>query len=272
MKPKPARSPDDAYPSFREFCLEHQDGIQALLSTQRVQTNEARRCALMLPAFTQIAEMTQQALGILEIGTSAGLNLNWDRYRYHYSGASDIVLGAVGATVDMYTELRGEYFPTFPQELPTIVQRKGIDLNPLDASDEDVARWLHALIWAEHIERAERLEAALKIVRAHPPELIAGDALALLPKILPSMSIDGTLCIFHSMTIIQFSDDMREQLDHILQEHSYQRPVYRVWYEWELDVNAGVLRLITYDKGNIETTILATGDAHGNWLIWHGED
>ncbi|HEU5375666.1 MAG TPA: DUF2332 family protein, partial [Ktedonobacteraceae bacterium] len=45
------RKPEEAYPTFRAFCLEHLDALRALLPTSRLQTNEVRRCANLLPAF-----------------------------------------------------------------------------------------------------------------------------------------------------------------------------------------------------------------------------
>ena len=43
---------EDAYPVFRAYCLEHAGEIRALVTTRRVQTNEVRRCAPLLPRVT----------------------------------------------------------------------------------------------------------------------------------------------------------------------------------------------------------------------------
>ena len=76
---------DEAYPVFRAYCLEHAGEIRALVTTRRVQTNEVRRCAPLLPALQTVWERGgRRPLALVEVGASAGLLLNWDRYTYEY--------------------------------------------------------------------------------------------------------------------------------------------------------------------------------------------
>ena len=73
----------DPLPAFRAFCLEHRAALTGLLRSRRVQTNEVRRAACLLPAFGVVAaDGPGKALALIEIGTSAGLLLNFDRYAY----------------------------------------------------------------------------------------------------------------------------------------------------------------------------------------------
>ena len=51
---------------------------------RRTQTNEAARCALMLPLLAALP----QPLALLEVGASAGLCLLPDRYGYDYGTAT----------------------------------------------------------------------------------------------------------------------------------------------------------------------------------------
>lgn len=262
------RPPQEAYPHFREFCLEYKEAIQEILTTRMIQTNEVRRCGIMLPAFSAVAELSGQALNLIEIGASAGLNLNWDHYRYHYTGGLESYVGKSDSPLTIETEMKGDYLPPIPEQVPVILSRKGIDLNPLNPADESVIRWLHALIWPEHIERWQRLERALTIVQEYPPELIAGDALDLLPGVLQDVESNGALCVFHSTTIYQFSAEMTRKLDDILITHSHQRDIYRVWFEWEQEYASAVLRLLTYKQGVVVNTMLAKADSHGKWMMW----
>src|SRR5258706_12136444 len=48
------------------------------------QTNEVGRSAMLMPGYAEIARRTGLPLRVLELGASAGLNLNWDRYTYRY--------------------------------------------------------------------------------------------------------------------------------------------------------------------------------------------
>ena len=77
--------PSGAYPHFREFCLAHEDKIRRLIATRLVQTNVVERCSYLLPAFALIAEeVPGTPLSLIDVGTSAGLSLLWDRYQYIY--------------------------------------------------------------------------------------------------------------------------------------------------------------------------------------------
>jgi len=49
------------------------------------QTNEVRRSAVLLPGFLSIAKMTGKPLVLSEVGASAGLNLQFDRYSPMFS-------------------------------------------------------------------------------------------------------------------------------------------------------------------------------------------
>lgn len=76
-------APQDASPAFREFCLQHARDIELLVTTRKVQTNEVQRCTCLLPAFSLVYQRMQRTpLALVEIGSSAGLHLLWDRYRY----------------------------------------------------------------------------------------------------------------------------------------------------------------------------------------------
>ena len=82
----PALPPDDnPAPAFRDFCLKYREQLISLISTGLVQTNEARRSGIFYPAFGLVWERGgRKPLAMLEIGSSAGLNLLWDKYGYHY--------------------------------------------------------------------------------------------------------------------------------------------------------------------------------------------
>ena len=82
--------PGDPLPAFRAFCLDHRDVLLELVSTRLVQTNEPRRCTMLLPAFATVARLAAgRPLALIEVGASAGLHLLFDHYGYNYgSGRS----------------------------------------------------------------------------------------------------------------------------------------------------------------------------------------
>ncbi len=256
----------DPYPHFHSFCLENEEEIRTILSTRRVQTNEVKRCACLLPAFGMAGRLSEKPLALVEIGASAGLNLLFDRYRYVYGNGN--TLGDERSPVEIRCETRGATAPPIPEGMPETSSRIGLDLAPLDVRRPEDASWLEALIWPEEYEyRAPMLRRAVEVVREDPPEMLRGDALDLLPEVLSTIPENTAPCVFHTFTVNQFSEEMRERLTNILAEHSKVRPVYRVSIEW-IYSERPLLRLAVFNGGSEKERVLAACDDHGGWIEW----
>jgi hypothetical protein len=256
----------DPYPSFRAFCLEHREEILGLISTRLVQTNEVRRCGCLVPAFTHIAQQAEgRPLALVEIGTSAGLNLLWDRYGYDYGIGRRY--GDPRSPVQIVCELRGDRQLPLPVVWPRVATRVGLDLNPIDVHDADAALWLRALVWPDEVGRAGLLQQAMQVAQDDPPRLLAGDALDLLPEVLATIPSDQTLCVFHTHTVNQFPLEARARLSALLTEHALGRDLYRVSIEW-LGATSPRLELIAYKDGVTAEHLLAHCGSHGEWLEW----
>jgi len=80
----PALRSGDPLPLFRQFCFAHEAEIADLIATRVTNTNEVARSAYLRAGFLAIAAREQEPLHLIELGPSAGLNLHWHRYRYHY--------------------------------------------------------------------------------------------------------------------------------------------------------------------------------------------
>ena len=266
LTPEP-RPNSDAYPHFREFCLAHESAIRELLSTRLVQTNEVSRCSYLLPAFGLIAdENPGLPLSLVDIGTSAGLHLLWDRYAYEYTGHS--ITGDTTTLVRIVADVRGRNSPPIPTSFPPVAFRIGLDLNPVPLTDPDSALWLRALIWPEHERRATQLEAAIALAIDNPPMLLAGNALETLPNVLGRIPTESTLCIFHNYTLNQFSLENRSRFDAILDEYSMDRDVHLLSGEGRWGHDYAALELVSISGGNRSSRKLANVDFHGRWLEW----
>ena len=131
-----------------------------------------RRSLCLIGGFLTVARETGLPLRCLEIGASAGLNLNWDRYAYD--------LGPLGAWGDPASPVRidGEWTGEAPpfDVACEVAERAGCDRAPVDVADADQALRLQAYIWADQPERLARLRGAITLARRFTPALEAEDA------------------------------------------------------------------------------------------------
>jgi hypothetical protein len=255
--------------TFRAFCLTHAAEIQAILQTRRVQTNEVGRCAYLLPAFAIAAAAFQgRPLAVIEVGTSAGLLLNWDLYGYRYSGV-ETTIGDSNSQVQVPCELRGTALPPLPNTMPEISSKLGIDLRFIDLSNENEKRWLQSLVWPEHQDRANLLATAIEVQRQHPVRLINGDGLTLLPDVLAGVSRDSVACVFHTAVLNQFPREDRVTFSNLLSDHGNKRDL--VWISGEMAPGAPSIvqvEITTWLNTNRHHQVLARAHPHGRWLEW----
>ena len=266
LTPTP-RPPQEAYPYFYAFCLQNSDRIRQVVTTRSVQTNEVARCSSLVPAFGLVATRTGgKPLAIVELGASAGLNLLWDAYVYDYVTAGRI--GDPRSPVHITCEPRGNYLPPLPRSIPNVRHRVGIDLAPIDVADTSATRWLRALIWPEHSERAQLLEAALAVARRSPPPLVSGDLADVLPDVLTDVPGDASLCIVHTYTLNHCTNATRERLDEILATVARERDLFRISLEYHAPREHPRLVLFTYHHGALSDEHLAFCESYGRWIEW----
>lgn len=269
---------EDPYPIFRAFCFEHYDEIRDLIATRLVQTNEVRRCACLLPAFGIVAQQGGGLpLSLVEIGTSAGLNLLWDHYGYDYSedggdrgdrgDRRHERCGDIHSPVQLQCHLRGERRPVLPAIFPSVASRIGLDLHPIDVRNPEETLWLQALIWPEHEKRRQMLQRAIEIVQKEPPRLVAGDALDLLPTVMASVPKDTTLCLFHTFVLNQFLPEDRERLAALFAGEATRRDLYVISIAW-LYGKVPQLELWSYQDGVRTVRKLAVCSGHARWMEW----
>ncbi|MEU7905443.1 DUF2332 domain-containing protein [Actinoplanes sp. NPDC049118] len=183
--------PVDDPAAFRDWTLANWAAIEPQIRGRATQTNEAGRCAALLPVLAALPG----PLALLEVGASAGLCLYPDRYAYRYG---DHRLGAGEPLLEC--EATGL---TPPARVPEVVWRSGLDLNPLDVTDPADIAWLDALIWPEHTHRRARLRAAAAVAAADPPHLVRGDVLDDLPALAAQAPPEATLVVFHTSVLYQ---------------------------------------------------------------------
>jgi hypothetical protein len=250
----PVEDPD----AFGEFTLAQWPAIEAELRVRATQTNEAGRCAVLLPVLAALP----QPLALLEVGASAGLCLYPDRYTYRY-GAHTV--GSGGPVLDCAAMgLRP------PSRVPEVVWRAGLDVNPLDVTDPADVAWLDALIWPEHTRRRERLRAAAAIAAADPPPLVRGDLVDDLPALAARAPDGATLVVFDVSVLYHVPAERRA---------AYAGLVRGLPGHWVALEAPGMVPYDSlprppddalYNVLTLDGTPLAFARSHGQEMIWFG--
>ncbi len=245
-------SPDGVGQPFSEFVLANEETLVEIGRTRLTQTNECRRCAVLLPG---IWLSTFDRFHLIDLGTSAGLNLALDRYAYRWNS---LTWGDGSLTID--AESRGE--APKPRDI-NVLSRTGLDLHPVDITSPEERRWLDALIWPELSERRHRLTAALDVLAAVEHTTLAGDALATLPPVLDGLPAGEPAVILNSFVLIQFTPEEREKLDEMVHEARSRRPVYRV--SMEVLVKTDDWARVAIDDGSGWEEV-GQAHPHGEWV------
>jgi hypothetical protein len=198
-----------------------------------------RCCASAMPMSR--ARFRQRAFAVVEIGTSAGLNLFWDNYRYEYDAGpagAPIAAGDAASPVRIGCAIRGTAWPPLRPDDPfaeRVARRVGVELEPIGLDNPDDVAWLRALVWPEQRERASRLDHAIAIAQAarHRSNFGTrqGDGAVLLPTIAAELADDAALCVVHSFTLNQFRPVARLALDRALRDAAAKRAVVRLGLE-----------------------------------------
>lgn len=191
-----------SYAEFRDFVIANWGAVSAEMLVRATQTNEPRRCALLVPPLGMI----DGPIALLEVGASAGLCLYPDRYSYSYDGRR---LDPVDGESTVLLECATTGNPPIPARMPEIAWRAGLDLNPLDLTKADDVAWLETLIWPEQTERRARIRAAIDIVRAEQPRIVRGDAIDDLPALVAEVPSDLTLVMVDSASIVYMMPEPR---------------------------------------------------------------
>ena len=192
-----AASVDEDAEFLAELRTVHDGPIVATILGRRTQTNEVGRLATLVPAFALAARDAGEPLALVEVGPSAGLCLYPDRYRYRWRGAEGETVLGVGP--DLPCRVDGPV--PFPDRLPEVSWRAGVDLHPLSVHDQDAMDWLETLVWPEQEDRRVRLRAAIDIAAAEPPFLVRGNLLDELPALVAEAEAFGRVVVFHSAVI-----------------------------------------------------------------------
>lgn len=235
-------------PFLRRFCAE-----------QDVQTNEVQRSWALVPAFLSLAD--ERPLDLLELGPSAGLNLVWDRYRCVYS------TGAWGSgSLELHGDDRTPPPAPFFSRSVSVARRRGIDLNPVDVTTDDGSLLLQSFVWADQTERLARLRAAIDVVRSDPPQLIQGDYVRDLPRLLANRVPGAQLVVYETASTQYLDREERDALHAAMHDAGRDEPFTFLTTRSNGGEDHYTFERVNWPSG--ERVPVEHFDFHGGWLTW----
>jgi hypothetical protein len=284
----PPTPTNDVVTDFTDFCLEHRDELIGLIASRSTQTNEVGRCTGLLPALHHIAALASpiHQLSLLDLGTSAGLNLLFDRYHYSYHSRSDrtpLEAGPADSPVQLDCNVGGDLYNLPGLTAPTIVQRAGLDLSPIDPTSEDGALWLLACQWPDNLARFSRVSGAIEVARAEsePPRLHQGDVVDDVARVVATFSPDVPLVVFHSWVAAYLTKEKQRDLVSVIRELQDRRPLHYLYAEAPFETRglptppppqptetADLATALVYIAPNAEPKRLADMHPHGRSVRW----
>jgi hypothetical protein len=206
-----------------DTLLRMTDSVVAIAARRRPQTFETGRCAVLHPAIAEAARRVgAHAVGLIDAGCSAGLNLHVDRLGITYSNGQS--LGDPSSPVQLSSSIVGDH-PIPTRAIPEVVARIGVDLDPLDVTDADDARWLRACLAPDEQVRAARLDAEMALAATAPPLLLRGNAVEVLPDAFARVPADALPVVITTWALSRFPLESRLRFLHRLDEAAAERAV-----------------------------------------------
>jgi hypothetical protein len=232
------------------------------------QTNEAGRSSSFVAALHWLAGRVIPNFELLEIGSSAGMNLLIDRWRYDLGG---VISGPDDAPVTIRPEWRGPPPPSAPFAIGSV---RGCDLNPIDVRDDAAADRLRAYIWPEMPERFARMDAGIEMIRQHSVNLVKADAADWIEAQLSLPQEAGvTRTLMHSIVWQYLPDAVQARITAAMEQAAKSATEQRPLAWIALETNRATMRHelhVRHWPRDGAAVQLAEAHAHGLWVEWRG--
>ena len=259
---------EGGWTAWRELVAAEPDAVREWLD-RPPQTNEVgRAAALMGGLLTLTSRLGDLPFRLVEIGSSAGLNLQADRFRYL---ADD---GRGAGPADSPVVLEGALLGDVPLEAPwpRIVERIGSDVMPVDVATTEGRLALTAYVWPDQVERHERLRGALDLAARAPIAVRRAGAAQTVEDLEVA---DGALTVLWHSVMWQYLDRdeqerVRRRLDALGAAATTGAPFAHLFLEPTRRTPEGehefLVVLETWPSGSRE--VLGTSRGHGLPTVW----
>lgn len=259
-------APDFLAPVLERVLARHEAALLPWLDGPP-QTNEPGRSAALMCCLLEIARRHGPRMELIEIGSSAGLNLLIGRYRCDLGGT---IVGPADSPVT----LRPDWTGAAPADVPIeIVSARGCDVAPMDAADPAVEARLAAYVWAEKPDRMARLRAACGMVREHGVALERADAADWVEARLAEPQEAGVTRVLMHSVVWQYlphtvAARVRAAMMAAGARATADRPLGWAMMEPDRAIAHQVIRVMSW-PGHAEPAVIGTAHAHAAW-IRHG--
>lgn len=246
-----------------EIVRRHDQRLHGWLASPP-QTNEVGRSAALIAGLAVAAARFGLPFQLFEIGASAGLNLNLDRFAF--------TLGASQLGDESPVQLSpGWTGGSPPAAMPRIIDRAGVDQAPLDVRDPAIADRLIAYVWPDQTERMNRIEGAIAIAREGPMRVEKGDAADWIEERLDTGQPAGVArAVMHSVFWQYLPEATQQRIDAAIRRAGERatpdRPL--VWVSFEPGPNLWTMALTLKSWPGGEETCLAHCHPHAAWIEW----
>jgi len=235
-----------------------------------VQTNEPGRSAVLFGVLLWIADHYRRPVRLLEIGASAGLNLLAEHFAYRSSGA---LLGDPESPLIFEGPWIGTPVPdpARAQEHLRVVERRGCDIAPIDATSRDGQLALLSYIWPDEPKRLARMRAALEVAERYPPIVDPAPAGAWIRQVLAQRQSATVQLVWQSVFAQYLTSEDRNDLtatmDAAGRQATNDAPLVWARMEPSSDPLQGFGVTVMCWPGGEETLLARSGD-HGPPVRW----
>lgn len=253
----------DAWAAIEADVHAHEREYVELLA-RPVQTNEVARALPVLASMLTIAGETQMPVRVFEIGSSAGLLLNFDRYRY--SGG-----GWTWGDPSSPLELKNTAKVGLPQHLDAnlrVIERRGCDIHPLHAANPADADTLLSFVWPDQTARFQRLRAALEVARAYPPAIDAADGIDWIQNIAQPRYGAATVVV-HTVIMEHMPPDIRERLRSVIRRIGEWATPQAPFAYARMEPAGGAYETVVTLWPMRQEIVIARSDGHAQALEWN---
>lgn len=267
--PPHSATPEELGSAVHAAVIRHDPWLEAFLDSPP-QTNEIARSAILLPALQTLSTRFPGQFELLELGASAGLNQNMDRYCCDYGSWS---AGDPGSAATIPCDWKGAIPP--PASEFAILSRRGCDIAPIDLNDPAALLRLRAYVWADQTARIERLDAALAIAKDYPPQIDAAGATSWLENQLAKARAAPHRVILHTIMWQYLPESEKRRIENLIRNAGRDATSFEPlsWVRCEPDgAKPGAAILSSTWSGSPDDgvpTILGRADYHGRWIEWH---